>query len=29
MLYRISVLTSIMMASKRSKIDLQRIAQHQ
>ena len=29
MLYRISVLTSIMMASKRSNIDLQRIAQYQ
>ncbi len=29
MLYQISVLTSIMMASKRSKIDLQRIAQYQ
>lgn len=29
MLYQISVLTSIMMASKRSKIDLQRFAQYQ
>ncbi len=29
MLYQISVFTSIMMASKRSKIDLQRIAQYQ
>ncbi len=29
MLYQISVFTFIMMASKRSKIDLQRIAQYQ
>ena len=29
MIYQISLLTSIMMASKRSKIDLQRIAQYQ